>query len=113
MSSKEIKQIATPAFWGAVAGAIALAVIGFNWGGWVTGGTANEMAHAAVVDRLVPICVGQFNRDSDKAMKLAEMKKGDSWRYADYVAKQGWATMPGAKEADSDVAERCASRISS
>ena len=31
-----------PACWGAVIGAIALAVIGFSWGGWVTGATADE-----------------------------------------------------------------------
>jgi hypothetical protein len=27
---------ATPAFWGAVAGAIGLAIVGFNFGGWHT-----------------------------------------------------------------------------
>ena len=107
----KIKQNIAPGFWGAVAGAAVMAIIGFNWGGWVTGNTAREMAQAAIVDSLVPICVGQFNVDSNKAMKLAEMKKADSWKRADYVAKQGWATMPGAKEADSNVAEGCASKI--
>ena len=29
---------------GAVAGAVASMVIGFSWGGWVTGGTANRLA---------------------------------------------------------------------
>ena len=33
-----------PALYGAAAGAGALAIIGFTWGGWVTGGTAKEMA---------------------------------------------------------------------
>jgi len=33
-----------PILWGAVGGAIALAVIGFNWGGWVTSGTAEARA---------------------------------------------------------------------
>jgi hypothetical protein len=53
-----------PACWGAVAGAIALAVIGFNWGGWVTGGTAEAMAkqraNAAVEIALTPICAENF-----------------------------------------------------
>ncbi len=39
----------------AIAGAIALAIIGFSWGGWVTGGTAQEMAEKkaenAVIDQ--------------------------------------------------------------
>ena len=111
MDMNRIKQNVTPGFWGAVVGAVALAIVGFNWGGWVTGNKASEMAQTAVVDRLVPICVGQFKKDADRVMKLAELKKIDSWKQADFVAKQGWATMPGAKEADSNVAESCADRI--
>jgi hypothetical protein len=53
-----------PACWGAVGGAIALAVIGFNWGGWVTGGKAEAMArqrvNAAIETALRPICVDNF-----------------------------------------------------
>lgn len=111
MDMNKIKQNLSPGIWGAIAGAVALAIIGFNWGGWVTGNKADEMAQAAIVDRLVPICVGQFNRDSNKVMKLAQMKKADSWTRGDFVAKQGWATMPGSKESDSDVAESCAEKI--
>ena len=106
-----ITQNIKPGFWGVVLGAGLLAIIGFNWGGWVTGGTAVQMAQAAVVDRLVPVCVEQFNADSDKAVKLAELKKADYWKRSDYVVKHGWATMPGAKEADGKVAEGCATRI--
>src|ERR1700756_3054982 len=67
-----------PVLWGAVGGAIALAVIGFNWGGWVTSGTAEarakETAVTAVAERLGAICVAQFNRDTAKSQKLIEMK---------------------------------------
>ena len=63
-----------PGVWGAIVGAIVLAAIGFGWGGWVTGGTAQEMAEEmaenSVVDRLVPICVMQFNCDSEKDQKF-------------------------------------------
>lgn len=113
MDTNAIKQGLTPGIWGAVAGAIAVAAIGFNWGGWVTGKTAREMAQTAIVDRLVPICVGQFNEDSNKATKLVELKNIDSWKRADYIVKQGWATMPGAKEASSEVAGDCATKIAS
>jgi hypothetical protein len=34
----------TPILWGAAAGAISLAVVGFNWGGWVNGRTAEKLA---------------------------------------------------------------------
>lgn len=112
MNMKSIKQNLPPGIWGAAAGAAVLAIVGFNWGGWVTGGEAGELAQTAVVDRLVPICVGQFEMDANKATKLAEMKKIDSWLRGDYVVKQGWATMPGAKEADSGIARGCADTIS-
>ena len=106
-----IKQNLPAGIYGAIAGAVVLAVVGFNWGGWVTGGTADKMVEAAIVDRLVPICVGQFNKDANKAKKLAALMKTQSWMRGDFVAKQGWATMPGSKEANSDVAESCAEKI--
>ena len=101
--------------WSAVGGAIVLAIIGFVWGGWVTGSTAQEMAEQkaenAVVDRLAPICVEQFNQVSEKDQRLKELKKIDSWKRSDYVDKQGWATMPGEKEPDSKVSEKCADML--
>ena len=101
--------------WGAIGGAILTMIIGFSWGGWVTGGTAQskgeEMAEDAVVNRLAPICVAQFNQGSEKTKKLKELEETDSWKRADYVEKQGWATIPGEEEPDSDVAEECANRL--
>ena len=101
-----------PALFGAVGGGIVLAIIGFAWGGWVTGSTAQkmaeELAQKAVVARLAPICVEQFSQDSEKDQKLKELKEEGSWTRDDYVEKQGWATMPGEKEVDSKVAGKCA-----
>ena len=101
--------------WGAIGGAIVLAIIGFKWGGWVTGGTAREMAEEmaaeAVVGRLTPICVEQFNQDQEKDQKLKELKEKDYWDGRIYVEKQGWATMPGEKNPDSKVADECAKQL--
>ena len=97
--------------WGAVGGAIVLAIIGFAWAGWFTGATAQKMIEDAVVSRLTPICVEQFNRDSEKDQKLKGLKKEDSWKRDEYVEKQGWATMPGEKKPDSQVAEKCTELI--
>ncbi|HVG51604.1 MAG TPA: hypothetical protein VM867_08230, partial [Xanthobacteraceae bacterium] len=51
---------------GAAGGVIATLVIGFYWGGWVTGGSAAEMAkksaNTALVSALAPICVDKFQR---------------------------------------------------
>ncbi len=101
-----------PGVWGAIGGAIVLGIIGFAWGGWVTGGTAQKMAEDmakdAVVGRLAPICVEQYNQDSEKDQKLKELKEESSWKRSDYAKNQGWATMPGEKETDSKVAKKCA-----
>ena len=99
-------------FW-AIIGAIVLTmIVGFNWGGWVTGGTAQKMgktmAQDAVVQRLAPICVTQFNQDQGKIQKLRELKAAKAYQRDDYIKEQGWATMPGEEEPDNKVADACA-----
>ena len=101
--------------WGAVGGAIVTMIIGFAWGGWVLGSNSmnmgEEMAQAAVVDRLTPICVAQFNQDPERDKKLKEFKETDYWKRDQYIKDQGWATMPFEKEPDSLVADKCSVRI--
>ncbi len=101
--------------WAAIGGAILTMIIGFAWGGWVTGGTAQsraeKMAADAVVARLVPICVAQFNQDQEKDKKLKELKEKSSWEINKYIKEQGWATMPYEKEPDSSVADKCVEQI--
>ena len=98
--------------WSCVACIVLTMIIGFSLGGWVTGGTAQkmaeEMAGKAVVDRLAAICVVQFKQDPEKDKKLKELKEKSSWDQGDYVQKQGWATMPGEKTPDREVADECA-----
>ena len=109
------KEYIKPFVWGLVVSAVLTMIIGFGFGGWVTGGTAQrmakEMADEAVIDRLAPICVTQFNQDPEKDKKLQELKEISSYQRGDYVEKQGWATMPGEKEPDSNVANECAKRL--
>jgi hypothetical protein len=104
-----------PALWGAAGGAIALAIIGFNYGGWVTGGTADRMgsqkARLAVTTALAPICVDKFKRDPRYNAHLAELTKADSWARGTVIEKGGWATMPGASAPEVDVGAACANLI--
>jgi pimeloyl-ACP methyl ester carboxylesterase len=114
--SKETKAAVKPALWGAAAGAIALAIVGFSWGGWVTGRTAETIAtnraETAVVAALTPICVEKFRQAADASANLAEMKKTTySWDQSKFVEKGGWATMPGSTEPNSAVAMACAASL--
>jgi hypothetical protein len=101
---------------GAVVGAVATLIIGFTWGGWVTGGTAKEMtqksASSALVTALAPICVDKFQHSPEAAANLAELRKVSSWQQGTFITKGGWATMPGGAEANSAVADACANMLS-
>lgn len=89
----------TPALWGIAGGAAALAIAGFSWGGWVTGGkaeaAAQERASAAVVGALAPICADKFQHAGDVSANLIALKKADSWMQGEFVEKGGWASVPG------------------
>ena len=104
-----------PGFFGAVVGAVALAISGFAWGGWMTGGTAEKMASVqarqAVVAALVPICVEQSNQDPRVAETLARLKDTSNYQRRDLLMKTGWATMPGSSDPDRDVARACVTAL--
>jgi hypothetical protein len=114
MNQVEKEKIKT-GVWGAVGGAIITMIIGFAWGGWVLASNSldmgEDMAQTAVLDRMTPICVAQFNQDPERDQRLKELKEIDSWKRGEYVRKQGWATMPFEKEPDSRVADRCSDLI--
>jgi hypothetical protein len=101
-----------PALWGAAGGAVALAIVGFTWGGWVTAGAAERDAHAgaeaAVVAVLAPICVEQFQHAPDSKGQLVQFINTGKWERRDFVKDRGWATMPGSKTDISGVAGACA-----
>ena len=101
----------TIVFWSLVAAILLTMGAGFNWGGWMTGRTAQKMTDAAVTQRLSLICVNQFNQDPQKEEKLTELQDTSSYRRDDYVTEQGWATMPGEARSESKVADGCAKLI--
>ena len=104
-----------PALQGAAAGAIALAIVGFSWGGWVTGGTAKQMAsdqaRLEVVAALVPICLEQSKQDPQVVVTLGELKDASSYQRSDMLMKAGWATMPGSSDPNRQVAIGCMEKL--
>ena len=67
---------------GAAAGAVATVVVGFGWGGWSLGSTANKMANEqserAVIAALAPVCAAKFRALPDAAAKTVALSKADS-----------------------------------
>ena len=104
-----------PGVWGFVIGSIFTMIVGFSWGGWMTGGgsdrIAMERSQAAVTAALVPVCLEKSKADPGHAKKLGALKAlTSSYDQRDAVVKDGWATV-GAGEANRDVAEVCATQL--
>src|ERR1700755_2724680 len=94
--------------WGAAGGALALAGIGFSYGGWMTGGKAAEIAQrqadSAVTAALTPICVENFRHAENADGNLTKLKAINySYEKGTFVAQGGWATFPGKNEPQSAV----------
>jgi hypothetical protein len=103
---------------GAAAGAVVTMIVGFNWGGWTLGSTAEKVAkeqpEAAVVAALSPICVDQFRQPANATASLTELNKiSYAWDRGTFIEKGGWAIMPGSEKADSAVAKACAETLGS
>ena len=107
----QVSASVKPAIWGAVGGAVAAMIIGFSWGGWVTGGTAGKMvassAQDATVLALTPLCVVKAEQQPDQ---IALLKKESSWSRADFVVKAGWVANVNEKYRP-EVSKACASAL--
>jgi hypothetical protein len=106
----------TVLIWACIATAALTMIIGFNWGGWVTGGTSRTAAATAgdVARGELPsaICVERFNAASDADAKRVEFKAiSDSYKQRQFVETGGWATMPGQTSADRLGVQGCATAL--
>lgn len=113
----KIPQWLNPGLKGAAVGAVALAAVGFSFGGWVTGKTAEDRVATArqetMVAALAPICAQKFQlaAKADNGL-IVELKAVESWQRDGYLKKAGWATFPGGAEPNDTVAEACATLLS-
>ena len=101
--------------WSCAACVVATIVVGFTWGGWVTGGTARAMAAAAATggrDEIVAaICVDRFQTGRDAYSQLAALKELQSWSRGSFIEKGGWATMPDKAKPTITAAQLCADQL--
>jgi len=104
----ETKGKVTFGVWGLIIGAVIVMIIGFAWGGWLTGGTAQKMTDEAVLASQAAICVAQFIKQPNHEEKLKELEKIDSWKRSDFIEKGGWDKMPGQEKAGPQVSQACA-----
>lgn len=102
-------------FWSCLACVVAALVVGFTWGGWVTGGTAEAQAAEARLEGraelAATICVARYVDAADAAVQLAALKDESRWTRNDTIAAAGWATPLGVEEPVRGAANLCADRL--
>ena len=95
-------------------GSVAVALIaGFTWGGWVTGGTAQDLAQDAAdqsrYELASTICADRFMAANDAKAQLTALQAIDSsYQQRQFIDEGGWATMPGQDKGARQTSELCA-----
>ena len=104
-----------PGLWGAAAGAIAMAVVGFSYLGWTTASAseklAQDTANTAVVAALVPFCVVKAEADPNAATLTKFQAEQSSYSRSDIVMKAGWASFDGKTAGSDALARACADKL--
>jgi hypothetical protein len=104
-----------PGLWGAAAGAVAMAVVGFSYLGWTSASTSEKLAHdtadTAVVAALLPFCVVKAEADPDRTVLVKLQGEQSSYSRHDIVMKAGWATLDGGKIGNDALARACAEKL--
>jgi hypothetical protein len=99
---------------GAAAGAVATMFVGFYWGGWSLGSTADKMAKErsdlAVVSALAPVCAEKFRALPDAVAKTAALSKADTWKRRDEFPKD-LVTLPGESYPSSALVDACSTLL--
>ena len=99
---------------GAAAGAVAAIVVGFYWGGWSLGSTADKMAkersELAVVAALAPVCADKFRALPDAEAKQVALSKVESWKRRDEFPKE-FVTLPGETYPNSALVYACSTLL--
>lgn len=98
------------------AGCIAATMIlGFTVGGWVMGGTAEEMAESAReegrAELAAQLCVNRFVAAPGAAETLESLKEASSWDRDDLIEKGGWANLPGNVAVIDGSIDLCAEKL--
>jgi hypothetical protein len=104
----------TALFWSCAGCIVVTLIVGFTWGGWVTGGSAQDMAEEAAeharAEVAAAVCVDKFMAATDARLQLASLKENtSSWRQENFIEDGGWAVI--ADQEYDGAAELCADKL--
>ncbi|AVF03555.1 MULTISPECIES: hypothetical protein [Devosia] len=102
-------------FWSCAACVVATMVVGFTWGGWVTGGAAQERAEAASVQAVAQlaadICFSRYLAAPDARASLVALTEESSFRRSGVLEDGGWVTFAGRENPIDGAANLCARQL--
>lgn len=105
----------TVIFWSCAGCVVATLVLGFTWGGWMTGSSARkavvQAGYDARADMAAAICVKRFSGSPDRVANLATLKGTDTWKRDEFIVKGGWLKIDGQDEDVSGASTLCAQRL--
>jgi hypothetical protein len=89
----------TALVWACAGSVVVALVVGFTWGGWVTGGNAQSMAEQSAAQArqevAAVVCVDRFMAAPDMRAQLTALKEMDrSYQRGKFVEDGGWAILP-------------------
>ena len=102
-------------FWSCAGCVVATLVVGFTWGGWVTGGSAQQQAEVAaeqaVAKLAADICFKRYLAAPDARMNLTALNEETSYRRDGMLEDGGWVTFADRQDPIDGAAELCAERL--
>ena len=86
----------TVLFWACAGSVVVATIVGFSWGGWTTGGSAQEMAEDSAAqarqELAAVVCVDRFMAAPDVGVQLTALKEMErSYQQGKFVEEGGWA----------------------
>jgi hypothetical protein len=86
----------TVLFWACAGSVVVATIVGFSWGGWVTGGSAQEMAEESAAqarqELAAVVCVDRFMAAPDAGVQLTALQEITTARaQGKFVEDGGWA----------------------
>lgn len=112
---KEFRPSKTMWFWSSVGVVLATIFVGFGWGGWVTGGNAQQMADEAADEAraqlVADVCVERYVSSEGFAERLVKLKEASSWDREEMIEKGEWMKLPGIEDPSATAADLCAEEL--
>ena len=105
----------TVLFWACAGSVIVATVVGFHWGGWVTGGSAQKMAEESAAqarqELAAVVCVDRFMAAPNAGVQLTALKAIESsYAQSKFVEDGGWAIIVPASATTTDYQARADDR---